>query len=83
MTDDVGTSRATTNATPETSLAPRQGMDAHGGDTGNRTPRSGRVRIVTDGCAFAAATPPRSRFTDRTTASVSARAGRARAAAGW
>ncbi|WP_267881445.1 MULTISPECIES: hypothetical protein [unclassified Streptomyces] len=36
MIDDVGTSCATTNATPETSFAPRQGMDAPMDWTGNR-----------------------------------------------
>lgn len=36
MVDDVGTCRATTNATPETSLAPRHGMDAPTGCNGNR-----------------------------------------------
>ncbi|GAA2930215.1 hypothetical protein GCM10020221_27500 [Streptomyces thioluteus] len=36
MTDDVGTSCATTNATPETSFAPRQGMNAPMAWTGNR-----------------------------------------------
>ncbi len=36
MVDDVGTFCATTNATPETSLAPRQGMDAPMGWSGNR-----------------------------------------------
>jgi hypothetical protein len=37
MIDDVGTSCATTNATPETSFAPRHGMDAPLGRTGNRS----------------------------------------------
>ncbi|MGW1890393.1 hypothetical protein ACWCP6_08985 [Streptomyces sp. NPDC002004] len=36
MLDDVGTSRATTNATPETSFAPRHGVDAPLAWTGNR-----------------------------------------------
>ncbi|MDQ0775852.1 hypothetical protein QF026_004318 [Streptomyces aurantiacus] len=36
MLDDVGTSCATTNATPETSFAPRHGVDALHGWTGNR-----------------------------------------------
>ncbi|MFF4603998.1 hypothetical protein ACFY12_14855 [Streptomyces sp. NPDC001339] len=36
MIDDAGTSCATTNATPETSFAPRQGMDAPMDWTGNR-----------------------------------------------
>jgi hypothetical protein len=36
MLDDVGTSCATTNATPETSFAPRHGVDAPLACTGNR-----------------------------------------------
>ncbi|MEK2474580.1 MULTISPECIES: hypothetical protein [Streptomyces] len=36
MIDDVGTSCATTNVTPETSFAPRHGMDAPMDWTGNR-----------------------------------------------
>ncbi|RII11925.1 hypothetical protein DSC45_26870 [Streptomyces sp. YIM 130001] len=36
MLDDAGTSCATTNATPETSFAPRHGVDAPLGRTGNR-----------------------------------------------
>ncbi|WP_269801031.1 hypothetical protein [Streptomyces jeddahensis] len=36
MLDDVGTSCATTNATPETSFAPRHGVDAPMGSMGNR-----------------------------------------------
>ncbi|GGK65308.1 MULTISPECIES: hypothetical protein [Streptomyces] len=36
MLDDVGTSCATTNATPETSFAPRHGVDALLDWTGNR-----------------------------------------------
>lgn len=36
MLDDVGTSCATTNATPETSFAPRHRVDAPTGRTGNR-----------------------------------------------
>ncbi|WP_234426157.1 hypothetical protein, partial [Streptomyces kebangsaanensis] len=36
MLDDVGTSCATTNATPETSFAPRHGVDAPPACTGNR-----------------------------------------------
>ncbi len=36
MLDDAGTSCATTNATPETSLAPRHGVDAPMAWTGNR-----------------------------------------------
>ncbi|GHG59772.1 hypothetical protein GCM10018779_26450 [Streptomyces griseocarneus] len=50
MIDDVGTSCATTNATPETSFAPRQGMNAPMDWTGNRPTfagwgtRAGRIR---------------------------------------
>lgn len=36
MLDDVGTSCATTNVTPETSFAPRHGLDALLGFAGNR-----------------------------------------------
>ncbi|MET8568054.1 hypothetical protein [Streptomyces sp. NPDC004783] len=36
MLDDVGTSCATTNATPETSFAPRHGVDALLAWAGNR-----------------------------------------------
>lgn len=36
MLDDVGTSCATTNATPETSFAPRHGVNAPLACTGNR-----------------------------------------------
>jgi hypothetical protein len=36
MLDDVGTSCATTNATPDTSFAPRQGVNAPLDWTGNR-----------------------------------------------
>ncbi|CAM5299715.1 hypothetical protein SALBM135S_03328 [Streptomyces alboniger] len=39
MLDDVGTSCATTNATPETSFAPRHGVDAPMAWTGNRPVR--------------------------------------------
>ncbi|WP_454394886.1 hypothetical protein [Streptomyces sp. JNUCC 63] len=44
MLDDVGTSCATTNATPETSFAPRHGVDAPLACTGNR-PIAVRRRI--------------------------------------
>lgn len=37
MLDDVGTSCATTNATPETSFAPRHGLNALRQHGGNRT----------------------------------------------
>jgi hypothetical protein len=36
MVEDVGTSWATTNATPETSFTPRHGMDAPWNSTGNK-----------------------------------------------
>ncbi len=39
MLDDAGTSCATTNATPETSFAPRHGLDAPLSWTGNRPMR--------------------------------------------
>ncbi|GAB2874588.1 hypothetical protein GCM10027074_48040 [Streptomyces deserti] len=47
MLDDVGTSCATTNATPETSFAPRHGVDAPLACTGNR-PIHVRRRIRND-----------------------------------
>lgn len=48
MLDDVGTSCATTNATPETSFAPRHGVDAPLACTGNR-PIPVRWRVTTTG----------------------------------
>ncbi|GGY67542.1 hypothetical protein GCM10010363_56140 [Streptomyces omiyaensis] len=41
MLDDVGTFCATTNATPETSFAPRHRVDAPATTTGNRLFRVG------------------------------------------
>lgn len=47
MLDDVGTSCATTNATPETSFAPRHGVDAPwaGPETG-QSPASDALETI-------------------------------------